>query len=172
MIKNNWYAVLKSKDVKKNEVVGVTRLNKKLAFFREDNGKLNCAMDVCAHRGASLGKGRVENNCIKCPFHGIEYKRDGTCTRVPLEGLSSDADYSRLNLIHFHVREINDIVYFWYGDGDPVDQPDYFEEVIDMEYSGLVDHWNVHYSRIIENQLDVTHLPSVHHNAIGRGNKT
>jgi phenylpropionate dioxygenase-like ring-hydroxylating dioxygenase large terminal subunit len=35
-----------------------------------------------------------------------------------------------------------------------------------------VDHWPVHYSRAIENQLDVVHLPFVHYNTIGRGNRT
>ena len=34
------------------------------------------------------------------------------------------------------------------------------------------DLWKTHYSRVIENQLDVVHLPFVHHNTIGRGNKT
>jgi len=32
--------------------------------------------------------------------------------------------------------------------------------------------WNVHYSRAIENQLDPVHVPFVHYNTIGRGNKT
>ncbi len=34
------------------------------------------------------------------------------------------------------------------------------------------DTWNVDYSRVIENQQDVSHLAFVHHNTIGRGNKT
>ena len=41
-----------------------------------------------------------------------------------------------------------------------------------MVYSTLRDHWKCHYSRAIENQLDVVHLPFVHHNTIGRGNRT
>lgn len=172
MIKNNWYAVLNSNSVKKNQVVGVTRLNKKLAFFRDSKGKLNCVMDVCAHRGAALSKGEVKDDCIKCPFHGIEYNQNGECQIVPSEGISSEQDFSRFNLVHFHVREIHDIIYFWYGDSEPIGEPDTFDEIADMEYSELVDHWNVHYSRIIENQLDVTHLAFIHHNTIGRGNKT
>ena len=36
----------------------------------------------------------------------------------------------------------------------------------------MEDHWDTHYSRAIENQLDVVHVPIVHHNTIGRGNKT
>ncbi len=40
-----------------------------------------------------------------------------------------------------------------------------------MSYSTLRDHWSTHYSRAIENQLDVVHLPFIHHNTIGRGNR-
>ena len=52
--------------------------------------------------------------------------------------------------------------------------PPFFSEDMDASwtYSELADHWNSHYSRCIENQLDVIHLPFVHHNTIGRGNKT
>jgi phenylpropionate dioxygenase-like ring-hydroxylating dioxygenase large terminal subunit len=32
--------------------------------------------------------------------------------------------------------------------------------------------WPVHYSRVIENQLDTAHLPIVHFNTIGRGHRT
>lgn len=41
-----------------------------------------------------------------------------------------------------------------------------------MAYTTLKDHWANHYARAIENQLDVVHLPFVHHNTIGRGNRT
>ena len=34
------------------------------------------------------------------------------------------------------------------------------------------DLWKTHYSRAIENQLDVVHLPFIHRKTIGRGNKT
>jgi len=50
-----------------------------------------------------------------------------------------------------------------------------FFEAIDEAHSSYLtirDHWGVHYSRAVENQLDVAHLPFAHHNTIGRGQKT
>ncbi|MCG2729817.1 MAG: aromatic ring-hydroxylating dioxygenase subunit alpha, partial [Acetobacterium sp.] len=41
-----------------------------------------------------------------------------------------------------------------------------------FSYGSLSEVWPVHYTRAIENQLDVVHLPFVHTNSIGRGNKT
>lgn len=38
-------------------------------------------------------------------------------------------------------------------------------------YDHINDTWGVHYSRVIENQLDVSHLAFVHRTTIGRGDK-
>lgn len=174
MIKNQWYAVLSSREVKENEIVGAKRLNKNLAFFRDNKGHIRCVMDICAHRGAALSKGKCEDGHIRCPFHGITYDEKGKCTFVPSDGKTADTNYSRFNLKYFHVEEKNDFIYLWNGDGKPDKEINYFHEFSDesYEFGEIADHWNVHYSRIIENQLDVSHLPFVHHNTIGRGGKT
>ena len=62
--------------------------------------------------------------------------------------------------------------------GDPPLQPNYpfqvfFDNLNDTyTYSSARDPWKAHYSRVIENQLDVVHLPFIHRNTIGRGNRT
>jgi phenylpropionate dioxygenase-like ring-hydroxylating dioxygenase large terminal subunit len=50
----------------------------------------------------------------------------------------------------------------------------YFENLDDPQlvFGRMIDPWRCHYSRCIENQLDVVHLPFVHRTTIGRGNKT
>lgn len=175
MIQNQWYAILPSKEVKINRIVSVKRLNLELALFRNDKGDLGCVVDQCSHRGAALSKGKVKGNCVQCPFHGLEFDSKGRCNFIPANGKSSTADLSRYNVIHYPVREHNGIIYLWYGDNDKAtDELPFFDEDIDdtYVYSEMEDHWNSHYSRCIENQLDVVHLPFVHHNTIGRGNKT
>lgn len=80
----------------------------------------------------------------------------------------------RFSLKSYEVREIGGIVFVWYGAETPDNEPDVFGIIKDKSYA--YDHkndaWAVHYSRVIENQLDVSHLAFVHHNTIGRGNKT
>ena len=59
------------------------------------------------------------------------------------------------------------------GAGSQTDTLPFFPGELDgFVYSEIEDHWNTHYSRAIENQLDVVHVPIVHYNTIGRGNKT
>lgn len=49
MILNQWYAILPSKAVKKEQVVGVKRLDLDLALFRNEKGELGCVVDQCTH---------------------------------------------------------------------------------------------------------------------------
>lgn len=175
MILNQWYAILPSKTVGSKKIVGVKRLNMELALFRNEKGEIGCVKDQCSHRGAALSKGKVKEDCIQCPFHGLEFDKEGQCTFIPANGKAYSADMSRYNVTHYPVRESNGIIYLWYGDVEKVaDELPFFNKDVDDSYvySEIEDHWNSHYSRCIENQLDVVHLPFVHHNTIGRGNKT
>lgn len=72
MIKNQWYAVLSSHELKKGQVLCARRFGENLVFFRSESGEIACVSHLCAHRKASLEKGWMENDHIKCPFHGIE----------------------------------------------------------------------------------------------------
>lgn len=175
MIQNQWYAILPSRAVKNGQIVAVKRLNLDLALFRNSTGEIACVVDQCTHRGAALSKGKLAGDCIKCPFHGLEFDKSGACQFIPANGKSSTADISRYNVKHYEVKESHGIIYFWFGEPEDAtgDLP-FFEDHIDdsFAYSELEDHWNSHYSRCIENQLDVVHVPIVHYNTIGRGNKT
>ena len=174
MINNQWYAVLSSHKVRRGRVIGARRFGENMVFFRDDEGVLGCVTDKCAHRGASLAKGCMKDGNLQCPFHGIEYDMNGKCVHIPSEGRASVKDYSRFDLKHWAVREVGGIVFLWYGDSEPAGEPDVFDIVTDSSYTydHTEDSWSVDYSRVIENQLDVSHLPFVHRTTIGRGGKT
>jgi phenylpropionate dioxygenase-like ring-hydroxylating dioxygenase large terminal subunit len=146
-----------------------------LAFFRDENGGLGCVTDQCTHRGAALSRGEIKDGCIQCPFHGLRFSGDGRCTLIPANGRNSKADISRYNVRSWPVKEKCGVIFLWYGEPEKMtDGLPFFDEDIDASwvYSEIEDHWNSHYSRCIENQLDVVHLPFVHYNTIGRGNRT
>ena len=177
MINNQWYAILPSKTVQKNKILAVRRLNLDLVLFRDSTeGKAACLVDQCTHRGAALSIGKHKGDCISCPFHALEFDREGKCVFIPANGKSSTEDLTRYNVRSYPVSETNGILYIWYGDRveDDWQSHPFFHDFVDetWTYSEFSDHWNAHYSRVIENQLDVVHVPIVHYNTIGRGNKT
>ena len=173
MIRNQWYAVLESAEVKKRKPVGVTRMGEKLVFWRNSQGVLTCMADLCPHRGVALSIGKMIGDCIQCPFHGFEYDASGACRLVPANGKQA-VPPKAFRVSSYPVREAHGLVYIWWGEPQESYPPLPFFESIDdsFVYSTIRDHWKTHYARAIENQLDVVHLPFVHHNTIGRGNRT
>jgi phenylpropionate dioxygenase-like ring-hydroxylating dioxygenase large terminal subunit len=173
MIPDQWYAILESNEIKKGRPIGVTRMAEKMVAWRDSAGTLTLMADKCPHRGVALSIGEVKNDCIQCPFHGFEYDRSGDCTLVPANGKTASPPKA-LHVQTYPTREAHGLVYIWWGQPRESYPPLPFFESLDEKfvYSTIRDHWQTHYSRAIENQLDVVHLPFVHRTTIGAGNKT
>jgi len=172
MIYNQWYVILESKEVKKNKSIRVKRLNEQLALWRDESGKVCCIADRCCHRGASLGCGQIINGKLECPFHGFLYNKEGRVEMIPAIGKNKQPPET-MKVKAYKTYEAYGLIWIWWGDESKItEEPFFFKELIPFSYSTFTDHWNVHYSRAIENQLDVVHLPFVHKTTIGRGNKT
>ncbi len=174
MIPNQWYVMLESKEVRHGNIVGVTRMGEKMVFWRDRHGILACAIDQCPHRGVALNAGKRVGDCIQCPFHGFEYDSSGRCTLIPANGRTADIPKT-FKVKTYPVQELHNLVYLWWGEPrveyPPLPDFDYMRDP-NLVYTSATDLWHSHYSRAIENQLDVVHLPFVHASTIGRGNKT
>ena len=170
MIPNQWYVLMESKQVKERPV-GVTRLGEKLVFWRDGSGEVVCLRDKCPHRGIELSTGKVLHGHLQCPFHGFEYDATGQVVFIPANG--RDAAVPKAMHAHrYPTHEAHGFIWVWWGD-NPVDElppPRFFDDIDDsFTYKTVYDPWKAHYSRVIENQLDVVHVPFIHHNTIGRG---
>jgi phenylpropionate dioxygenase-like ring-hydroxylating dioxygenase large terminal subunit len=173
MIRNQWYVLLESDEVK-SKPIGVTRMGEKMVFWRDIHGRVNCAVDKCPHRGIQLSLGMVVDDHLQCPFHGFEYDASGQCVYVPANRRGGTIP-ATLRLHNYPTHEAHGCIWVWWGENPPseLEPPTFFENLDDsFQYSSAHDPWDAHYSRVIENQLDVVHLPFIHRNTIGRGNRT
>ncbi len=174
MIPNQWYAILESNEVKAGRPVGVTRMGEKLVLWRDEQGQIACMADLCPHRGVALSAGKLIGSHVECPFHGFQYDRSGRCTLVPATGKNAAPPKAMQVRRVYTAREAHGFIFIWWGEPreDQARLP-WFDSIDDtFSYATLRDHWATHYSRAIENQLDVVHLPFVHKTTIGRGNRT
>lgn len=174
MIKNQWYGILDSKEVGKKPI-GITRFNEKLVLWRTEDNKIGCIYDQCCHRGASLSIGKLIHDELECPFHGFRYDSSGRVTLIPANGKA--AKIPENFYVHSYIaKEAYGAIWIWYGDEKDenlLPEIPFFEELKSgFTYSSFNEVWGVHYTRAIENQLDVVHLPFVHKTTIGKGNKT
>jgi phenylpropionate dioxygenase-like ring-hydroxylating dioxygenase large terminal subunit len=173
MIHNQWYAILESSEIKRGRPVGVTRMGEKLVAWRDSQGQATVMQDLCPHRGVALSIGALRGDCVECPFHGFQYDTSGRCQLIPANGKSALVPKA-FQVQTYPTREAHGFIFIWWGEPQETYPPLPFPEDIDesFTYSTFRDHWTVHYSRAIENQLDVVHLPFVHANTIGRGGRT
>lgn len=173
MIRNQWYVIMDPKEVGKSRPVSVKRMGQKMVLWRDTEGKLACIADRCCHRGASLGLGKIKEGMVQCPFHGFRYDAQGKVRVIPAQGWKAHvADSYRVQA--YTVVEKFGWIWLWWGDPRAdLPEPLYFDDLKEgYAYSTFQDPWNIHYTRAIENQLDVVHLPFVHTDTIGKGCKT
>jgi len=173
MIRNQWYVVLDSSQVK-SQPLGVTRLGEKLVFWRDSDGRLGCMRDTCVHRGVALSTGKVIQGRLQCPFHGFEYDSSGRVTLIPASGRQTPVPRGFVGQ-SYPTHEAHGWIWIWWGLQPPehLPPPPYFKDIgTELRYATVQDPWKAHYSRVIENQLDVMHLPFVHYNTIGSGGRT
>ena len=109
-------------------------------------------------------------NCVQA----YEFDTSGRGVYIPANG--RDADVPKVFQAHsYPTYEAEGFIWVWWGENPPGDlePPHFFDDLGEgFVYKSAYDPWQAHYSRVIENQLDVVHLPFIHYNTIGRGNRT
>ena len=82
----SWIPIAKLTDLDPTRpLVPVELDSKRYILFRDDEGELGLIGRNCPHRGADLCFGRLEDNGIRCPFHGWHFDRNGQCVEQPAE---------------------------------------------------------------------------------------
>ena len=71
----------------------------------------------CPHRGADLCYGRLEDNGLRCPFHGWHFDRTGQCIEQPAEPKDSQM-YKAIKVPMTPVEERNGEIWAFLRDGD------------------------------------------------------
>ena len=92
LLRRYWHPVCVSGELTdENPLKRVLILGENLVVFRmplkegETTHRYGLVAEQCSHRSASLAYGRVEEDGIRCPYHGWMYGADGTCLETPPE---------------------------------------------------------------------------------------
>ena len=119
-----------------------------------------------------LGSGAIKNkeflkeSCEK--FKGqIALGLDAKDGNLSVSGWKENLNVKTIDFL----KEVNDLIWLWHGEGEPSGLPPWFAEIDSergMVYGQFTDTWPCHITRCVENQLDYAHLPFVHKSTIGR----
>jgi len=117
----------------------------------------------CAHRQTQLSVGWVEEDCIRCFYHGWKYDGSGQCVEIPGEEVSATEN---ICIRSYPVQEYLGLVFVYLGDGQPPAMPRYPE----CEGPGILDAltkgvWPCNYFSQLDNAGDPLHIPFTHREA-------
>jgi len=163
VLRNYWQpAALTEELTDDRPVVPVRLLNEDLVLFRDEAGEFGLVQRRCAHRGADLSYGRLEDGGLRCPFHGWLFDVSGACLETPAEPDGS-VFHTRVRQPGYPVVERNGIVWAWLGDGDPPDLPGFDclqappEQV--FAFKGM---WDCNWLQAHEVGIDPAHASYLH----------
>jgi 5,5'-dehydrodivanillate O-demethylase oxygenase subunit len=115
MLRRYWWPIAFSEAIKeKARPVKVKLLSEEFVLFRDGGGKLGLLELHCSHRGTSLEFGRVEDNGIRCCYHGWLYDCAGRCLDQPAE--PEDSTFKdRIQHPAFHAVEAGGLIFGYIG---------------------------------------------------------
>lgn len=163
---NRWYVAALSTEIG-SKPLARTLLGEPVVLFRDSAGAVVALEDRCVHRQAPLSLGEVVGDHLQCGYHGLTYDRRGVCIHVPSQTQIPPGACVR----SYGVTEQQGFIFIWMGD------PALSHTLAPYHFSAAdrkgwrARHAQFHgrfdYRLLIDNLMDVTHLPFAHKSTIG-----
>lgn len=168
MVRNRWYIAAFSTEVTR-QPLGRTLLGTPVVLYRKESGDPVALYGLCPHRYFPLAKGRVQGDSLVCGYHGFVFDCDGKCSEIPSQG--TGAGFRQPS---YQVVERGPLCWIWMGAAgmaDPALIPPYEDFGLDQPgwrfSSDNYFHLKGRSQLLVDNLMDLTHLPYVHHHIGG-----
>ncbi|KAH7671177.1 Chlorophyllide-a oxygenase protein [Dioscorea alata] len=163
-LKNFWYPVAFSSDLKEDTMIPIDCFEEPWVIFRGRDGNPGCVQNTCAHRACPLHLGSVNEGRIQCPYHGWEYSTDGKCEKMPSTRM---LDVRIRSLPCF---EQEGMVWIWPGDAPPSPNlPSLLPPPGFQIHAEIVMELPIEHGLLLDNLLDLAHAPFTHTSTFAKG---
>lgn len=99
----------------------VMLLGEQLVVYGGAGGGYGCVAERCTHRGCSLYYGFIEDDAIRCPYHGWKFAPTGRVLEQPFEPAGSTFK-DRVSQRAYPVEELGGVLFAYMGP-DPENRP-------------------------------------------------
>jgi 5,5'-dehydrodivanillate O-demethylase len=163
-----WHPVAGVSEFGQKKVKPIRLFGENLVLFKALNGRFGLIGRRCAHRGADLSLGIVEDEGLRCGYHGWQYDFTGSCTHRPFEDtIAPDAAGPRRNarVPSYPVQTMGGMIWAYLGplpapelpDWETFSWPNCFAQVVIAE---IPCNW----LQCQENSVDPVHFEWMHNN--------
>jgi phenylpropionate dioxygenase-like ring-hydroxylating dioxygenase large terminal subunit len=160
-LQNAWYAAGWSDEIGRQPLAR-TFLDEPVVLYRGTDGTPIALTDRCPHRFAPLSQGRLVDDAIECPYHGLRFGSDGRCVYNYHGPVPKAASVDR-----YPVMERYGLAWIWMGDAEQANEdrlPVFGSKLTDSGFAfargSLIVSAN--YQLVVDNLLDLTHGQFLH----------
>jgi len=140
----------------------VTLLGEKLVVFKKPDGSYGLIGRHCPHRGADLCAGRLENEGLRCVFHGWMFDEAGKCVEKPGEPKGTEI-HANMRHTAYPCVAAGGIIFAYMGPGEPPPLPAFDCFSAPGEYSfAFKGWWECNWLQALEVGIDPVHASFLH----------
>src|SRR5581483_7869000 len=163
LLRRYWQPAALSEELPRGSApLPIRLLGEDLVLFRDEEETPGLLGPHCAHRGADLSYGRLEDGGIRCIYHGWLYDRTGRCLEQPGEP-SGSTFHERIKQTAYPCQEVGGVIYTYMGPGEPPPLPPYeFVRIPDDYRANSKVFQDGNYLQANEGNFDPVHLSFLH----------
>ncbi len=151
----SWYVVAKSNELKPSEAKTFDILKRKIAIYRDNNGKIYALDSICPHLGADLGLGKVIGCKLQCAFHHWVVDEGGKC-------YTAKGKFANRKTRTYPIQEKWGWIWIFNGPKVLFDIPEPPEDLKFLVLKTPSQRINCHPHIVTANGMDVTHFDALH----------
>lgn len=155
-----WQPITCAYELPRGRALPVRIMEEDFTLYRGESGTAYLLGPRCAHRRTQLSLGWVEEDCLRCFYHGWKYDGAGQCVEQPAE---PQPFTSKIRIPSYPVKEYLGLTFVYLGKGKPPPFPRYPKlespelTADSLKYDRLCNFFNN-----IDNSLDNAHVRFVH----------
>jgi 5,5'-dehydrodivanillate O-demethylase oxygenase subunit len=115
LLRRYWHAVAAAGELTEEKPIKAVKiLGEELVLYRDKSGRYGLVGEHCPHRLASLAFGRVDEEGIRCRYHGWKFDAEGTCLEQPAEP-AERAFKDKIKHVAYPVQKLGGLLFAYLG---------------------------------------------------------
>ena len=163
LLRRYWHPVVAAAELTADKPIRAVKiLGEELVVYRDKRGQYGLVGEHCPHRLASLAYGRVDEEGIRCPYHGWKFDCAGNCLEQPAEPADSTFK-DRIKHVAYPVQYLGGLVYAYLGPAPAPLLPRFdFLTRPGLRLARVIGFSNSNWLQLAENGCDPLHVTFAH----------